>query len=279
MRSFVSLVKNNSDDPVMEIALPTLLGITTGLLLGLTGAGGGIVAAPLLMLVLHQSVTAAAPISLLSITMGALVGTLMGLRSGQVRYRAALHLSAAGLLFQPLGIYASHVIPNTPLLLFFAAVLGYLGLRYWRGKTIARDKDPACAISPTNKRFIWNKPCLWVMTRTGLLAGFLSGLLGLGGGFVLIPALRRHTTLPMQAVSATSLMVLTIVSAGGVLQWMAAGEMNWHIAAPFSWGAILGMVLGRMAMTRIPEARVHLIFGGLCLMVGAALVVKAFASL
>ena len=83
----------------------------------------------------------------------------------------------------------------------------------------------------------------------------------------------------MQAVSATSLMVLTIVSAGGVLQWMAAGEMNWHIAAPFSWGAILGMVLGRMAMTRIPEARVHLIFGGLCLMVGAALVVKAFASL
>lgn len=187
MRSFVSLVKNNSDDPVMEIALPTLLGITTGLLLGLTGAGGGIVAAPLLMLVLHQSVTAAAPISLLSITMGALVGTLMGLRSGQVRYRAALLLSAAGLLFQPLGIYASHVIPNTPLLLFFAAVLGYLGLRYWRGKTIARDKDPACAISPTNKRFIWNKPCLWVMTRTGLLAGFLSGLLGLGGWFCVDP--------------------------------------------------------------------------------------------
>jgi uncharacterized membrane protein YfcA len=50
----------------------------------------------------------------------------------------------------------------------------------------------------------------------------------------------------MQAISATSLMVLTIVSAGGVLQWMAAGEMNWGIAGPFSCGAILGMVLGRI---------------------------------
>ncbi len=231
----------------MEIALPTLLGVTTGLLLGLTGAGGGIVAAPLLMLVLHQSVSAAAPISLLSITMAALVGTIMGLRSGQVRYRAALLLSAAGLLFSPLGIYASHVIPNTPLLLFFAGVLGYLGLRYWRGKAIARDKEPACTINPTNKRFIWNKPCLWVMTRTGLLAGFLSGLLGLGGGFVLVPALRRHTTLPMQAVSATSLMVLTIVSAGGGIAMDGGGRNELAHSGPLLMGSHFGYGVGTHA--------------------------------
>jgi uncharacterized membrane protein YfcA len=263
----------------MEIILSALLGMVTGLTLGITGAGAGIVAAPLLLLVLHQPIASAVSISLLSVAIGSLVGTLMGLRAGLVRYRAALLLSITGLLLSPLGVYLSHKIPATPLLLLFSVLLVVIGAHYWRGKTVQRDDGPVCEIDPTSGRFIWNGPCLWSMSKTGMAVGFLSGLLGVGGGFILVPALRRHSTLPMKAISATSLMVLTIVSTGSLLQWLSVEAIHWEIALPFIVGIAAGTATGRLMVHRISDVRAHHIFGGLCLIVGAALVVKALASL
>jgi hypothetical protein len=258
----------------MEAGLAAGLGLVTGLLLGLTGAGGGILAAPMLMLALHLPLAKVAPISLIAVALGAGMGMLIGLRQGIVRYRAALLISAAGLLAAPLGIYLSHVLPNAPLVLAFAALLGYQAWRHWSVVAPTDDGPLPCGVDGATGRFVWSRPCASAMLRAGLAAGFLSGLLGVGGGFILVPALRKYTPLSMNSVTATSLMVLALVSTGGFLQWLASTSIEWAIGAPFALGAVVGMVLARWLSPAISEARLRRVFAVLCLLASLGLTFK-----
>lgn len=259
----------------VESVLPAALGSITGLLLGLTGAGGGIVAAPLLMLALHLSLPEAAPISLMAVALGAGVGMAIGLRQGIVRYRAALLMAGAGILASPLGIHLARLLPERLLTLLFAALLALIAQRQWNVHRRIQDDVLPCAIDADTGRFVWTRPCARTVAGAGLLAGFLSGLLGVGGGFILVPTLRRHTPLPMQSITATSLMVLTLVSLGGTAQWLAAGAVDWHVAIPFIGGTAVGMAAGRLLAPRTPDLLLQRAFAGLCAAICASLALKA----
>lgn len=248
----------------MDGALPALLGLCTGLMLGLTGAGGGIIAAPLLMLTLHLPLAKVAPISLIAVALGAGLGMLIGLRQGIVRYRAALLISAAGLLISPVAIHLAKILPNAPLVLAFAALLAYQAWRYWRNAPPGESESLPCRISGDSGRFIWQRPCALALSMVGLSTGFLSGLLGVGGGFILVPALRAYTPLPMPAVTATSLMVLALVSSGSLLQWLGSDGVDWAIGGPFVAGAVAGMAVARGLAPQIAELRLRRLFAGLC---------------
>jgi uncharacterized membrane protein YfcA len=263
----------------MEGVLPALLGLFTGLLLGLTGAGGGIIAAPLLMLLMHLPLAKVAPISLIAVALGATLGMLIGLRQRIVRYRAALLMAAAGLLATPFGIHLATVLPNPPLVLAFAALLAYQAWRYWRSAPAGEHESLPCRISGDTGKFIWRRPCALALSLVGLAAGFLSGLLGVGGGFILVPALRAYTPLPMPAVTATSLMVLALVSSGALLQWLGAGSVDWAIGGPFVVGAVAGMALARGLAPRIAEIRLRRLFAGLCALSCLGLLAKLLFSI
>jgi uncharacterized membrane protein YfcA len=86
---------------------------------------------------------------------------------------------------------------------------------------------------------------------SGIVAGGLSGLLGVGGGFVMVPALQRYTNLTAQSVLATSLAMIALVSISGVAASSAAGHLQWAVAIPFSTGALVGMVGGRLIAARL----------------------------
>lgn len=263
----------------MTAVLPIFLGIGTGILLGLTGAGGGVIAAPLLILTMHQSVTSSAPIALIAVSLGSAMGVLMGLREGIVRYRAALLLSFMGLLASPVGIHLARLLPAPPLLVAFALLLLYQGWRYWSDGGVPQDQQPPCQINPSGGRFIWTRRCTLTMMRMGLLTGFLSGLLGVGGGFVLVPAMRRHTPLSIHSIAATSLMVLTVVSTGGLIQWIAIGNIQWHIGIPFVGGVLIGMVIGRIKARTLSETLIRRVFALLCVAVAASLLLKVLGGL
>lgn len=106
------------------------------------------------------------------------------------------------------------------------------------------------------------------------MAGFLSGLLGVGGGFVLVPALSRFSDLPMHSIAATSLAVIGLVSVSGVLSAALTGSIQWAVALPFSAGAVLGMFAGRMVSSRLDGRLLQRGFGLVAAVAASALLLQ-----
>ena len=109
---------------------------------------------------------------------------------------------------------------------------------------------------------------------SGALAGFFSGLLGVGGGLIIVPALRKFTDLPIKSIVATSLGVLTIISTGGVLFSNFYGAMNWSLAWPFSVGSILGLLIGRQLVKSISGPRVQQAFAIFAILIAMTMLIK-----
>lgn len=250
------------------------LGAVIGTILALTGAGGGILAVPLLVFGLGLSMVQAAPVGLLAVGLAAGVGAVLGLRQGLVRYRAALFVAFIGMLVTPLGLWLAHQLPNTPLALGFAAVLVLACVRIWRkANRELRGLSPCagrviqpCVLNPLQGRLRWTLPCARALAVTGLLSGLLSGLLGVGGGFVIIPALSRYTNLEMKSIVATSLAVIALVSTGSVVSASLSGVMHWSVGAPFAIGAVLGLVITQQFAHHLAGPRLQQVFAvvGIC---------------
>lgn len=258
------------------------LGLVVGLILAITGAGGGILAVPLLVFGIQMGVAQAGPIGLLAVGMAASLGALLGLRDGIVRYRAALLIAVAGMLLAPAGLWLAHRIDNRWLTILFAVVLLLVAARTWRQ---ARHAPAAvapssliphpCQRSTDTGRFTWTSGCARALTLSGTVAGLLSGLLGVGGGFVMVPALQRYTDLPMRSVVATSLAVIALVSVTGVAASAATGGIVWSVALPFSAGALVGMFGGRLVSARLAGPHLQIGFAIVSAAVAVGMIVKS----
>ncbi|MGK5081571.1 sulfite exporter TauE/SafE family protein [Janthinobacterium sp. HLX7-2] len=258
------------------------LGLVVGVILALTGAGGGILAVPLLVFGLQMGLAQAGPIGLLAVGMAAALGAVLGLRDGIVRYRAAFLIAGSGMLLSPFGLRIAHRIDNRWLSALFALILLFVAARTVRQ---ARPGTPA-AIRPSpdvhpcmrdahSGRFIWTSGCARALALSGTVAGLLSGLLGVGGGFVMVPALQRYTNLEMRSVVATSLTVIALVSVTGVLASAATGGMTWSVAMPFSAGALAGMLGGRVVAARLAGPHLQIGFAAVAAAVAIGMLAKA----
>lgn len=261
------------------------LGLVVGVILALTGAGGGILAVPLLVFGLQMSVVQAGPIGLLAVGMAAALGAILGLRDGIVRYRAAILIAGSGMLVSPFGLWVAQRIDNRWLSVLFALVLLLVAARTWH---LARPGKPAssapsqpegdahpCMRDGQSGRFIWTSSCVRALALSGTVAGLLSGLLGVGGGFVMVPALQRYTNLAMRSVVATSLAVIALVSVSGVVASAATGGMAWGVALPFSAGALAGMLGGRLVSTRLAGPHLQIGFAIVAAAVAVGMIVKS----
>ncbi|MDR3097045.1 MAG: sulfite exporter TauE/SafE family protein [Paraburkholderia sp.] len=258
------------------------LGSVVGLILALTGAGGAIVAVPLLVFGLGLGVAQAAPIGLFAVALAAGIGALLALREGKVRYKAAALMAATGAVISPAGLWVAHRVPDAPLTLVFALVMARVAWRMFRQKPgAAHDlqggaepcpSDLPCRLNLERGKLDWTAPCARALALSGAVSGFLSGLLGVGGGFVIVPALKRASDIPMQGIVATSLAVIALVSAAGVAASAASGHLLWLNALPFAAGALAGMLGGRGFARHVSGARLQqsfAVFAG-CVAVGMA---------
>jgi hypothetical protein len=176
--------------------------------------------------------------------------------------------------------------PNRPLTILFACVLMYVAFRVFKrslppsaaSQAAVASKPPPCVLDAQRGKLNWTAPCAWALTMSGVVAGGLSGLLGVGGGFVMVPALQRYTNLTAQSVLATSLAVIALVSMSGVAASSAAGHLQWAIALPFSIGALFGMACGRLIAARLAGPHLQRGFAAVSMLVAVALVVKAIGS-
>lgn len=233
------------------------LGMLVGLMLGLTGAGGSVIAVPLLVFVAGLPLIDAAPIALLATCAATAFGTLLAWDRRTVRYRAAMLMAAAGAATTWFGIEAARRLDHQWLLLAFSALLSVVSLRMLQqARHVGSDDDAPhhalVALNPQTGRLIWQPRTFALFGGVGALNGLLSGMLGVGGGFMIIPALRSITPLTIHAAIATSLLTVALYSAAAVAIHTAShGLMDLRIALPFVGGALLGMAIGRRLAPRI----------------------------
>lgn len=258
------------------------LGLIVGVVLALTGAGGGIVAVPLLIFGVQMSVAQAGPIGLLAVGMAAALGAFLGIRQGIVRYRAALLIATSGMLLSPLGLWLAHRIDNRWLSVLFALILLFAALKTFhqtragaRVTVDAAQKVRPCMRDPGTGRLRWTSSCARALALSGTVAGLLSGLLGVGGGFVMVPALQRYTDLAMQSVVATSLAVIALVSVTAIVASAATGGVAWPVALPFSAGALAGLLGGRLVSARLAGPHLQMGFAAVSVVVAFGMVAKS----
>ncbi|MFY3308065.1 sulfite exporter TauE/SafE family protein [Achromobacter ruhlandii] len=259
----------------------TLLGLCIGVSLGLTGAGGGILAVPALMFGLGLTLTQAAPVALIAVGIASAVGALQGLMRGLVRYKAAMLMAAVGALTAPVGLSLARHLPAHWLSLTFAGVMLLVALRMARQSRCASAGDAAdaapktCRLSPETGRFVWNRVTAATLGGIGAVSGICTGMLGVGGGFIIVPALTHFSDARMISIVSTSLMVIALVSAATVssalLHGLTLSAAQWTFVA----AAIAGMAAGRMLAPRVPQAVLQQVFAAVCVAVAAVLVWRA----
>ncbi len=262
----------------MEVTL--ILGVLIGIVLGLTGAGGGILAVPALVVGLGWSMQQAAPVALIAVAGGAALGAVDGLRKGLVRYKAALLMVLVGVPFTSAGIRLAHNLPQRWILGLFALVVLVAAARLLRQVFTplsgAVDADHCLAhIDTGTGRFHWSWLTGLLFGTIGAVTGFMTGLLGVGGGFVVVPMLRRFTDVSMHGIVATSLMVVALVGVGGVISALAHGAvMPMPATALFAASTAIGMLVGRRLVAHVSERHIQLCFALLLITVAMGLLAK-----
>lgn len=266
--------------------LASLFGVVMGLVLGLTGAGGGILAVPALVLGLGWSMTQAAPVALFAVGSAAAVGAIDGLRHGLVRYRAALLIAALGAVFSPVGIYFAHQLPEKILMILFSLLMVLVAGRMLRRER--KDEGPSdhgqanwgqknCMLDQQTGRFSWTAKCTATLAALGAVTGVVSGLLGVGGGFLIVPAFKQLTDVQMRGIIATSLMVISLISAIGVIGAFHAGVRIDGLGIAFIVSSIVGMIIGRKLCARVPARALQVGFASICVVVAGYMLFRANA--
>jgi uncharacterized protein len=264
----------------MLIAL--ILGSVVGAVLGLTGAGGGILAVPALVIGMGLHMQQATPVALVAVAGSAAIGAAEGFRRGLVRYRAAFLMTAAGVPLTSVGVRLAHVLPQRMLLTLFALTMVIVAVRLLRQalaeKHGATRLSSLCVgrMNQETGRLRWSWRAALALASTGAMTGLMTGLLGVGGGFVIVPMLRKFTDVPMHGIVATSLTVIAFVGTGATLVALSAGvRAPLELTLWFTATTALGMAGGRWASRFLSARHVQIAFGSVLVCVALGLLVKA----
>jgi uncharacterized membrane protein YfcA len=237
-----------------------------GFSLGLTGGGGAVFAVPLLVYGLAVDPRAAVSISLATVGATALAGFIQRARHGLVEFPTGLVFAAAGMLTAPVGVWLSRRVPETALLLGLGALMLVIAVRTWF-RALERDLPPECG--PLSEGA--GPAC-----RLGLAIGVLTGLFGVGGGFLIVPALVGFGGLDMQRAIGTSLFVTTLISLAGISSHLVGGGFTTsQIGAFFLLGSLAGMWVGTAVSGYLAGRRLQQVFAAAVAAVGVFMIARS----
>ncbi|MEO6531372.1 MAG: sulfite exporter TauE/SafE family protein [Specibacter sp.] len=246
-------------------------GLIVGALLGLVGGGGSILAVPALVYGVGLPLAAAIPTSLVVVGASSAIAVLPRLRSG-VNWRLALIIGAAGTVTAYLGAMVNRLLDPKILLLGFAAIMVFAGIRMLMPAT---SSGGSCALPGGGVHW---RSCLPKAIATGAVVGFLTGLLGVGGGFLIVPALTLVLGLPMVLAVGTSLVIIVINSAAGFAAHLGDLQIDWTVTAAFAGAAMVASLVAGRIGARIPDKILKRGFGILVLVIAAYVAVQALLS-
>jgi uncharacterized membrane protein YfcA len=237
-----------------------------GLSLGLVGGGGSIITVPVLIYVAGLPVREAVALSLAIVGATAAVGGGFQAWHGQLEIKPALLFGLTGMVGAMGGAQLTPLVPPAVLLMLFALLMAAVGVRMLRGRSEVEQPERAeCHLGR----------CI----LSGLGVGVLTGFLGVGGGFLIVPALLRFARLPMRRAVGTSLAIIAVNSLSGFLAHLGDLSGRTLLAVGFSAAAVAGVLVGTALGRRMHPAGLKTAFGGLALAVAAYLIMMNAAPL
>ena len=294
----------------MEIIITSivliLVGIGIGVLSGMLGIGGGTIMVPVLRLGYGLDAFMATATSLFAIIPISLAGAITHIRARTCFPKLGLLLGIAGAVTSSAGVYLGSISPSWLIMLAAAIIIVYSAFTMLR-KALRMGKkgtDPSVAsgqkgtdpATPTGNKGTdphgafeaeQTSPCAFAFTRKnvalavviGLIAGFASGYVGVGGGFIMVPLMAAWLGIPMKRTSGTSLIAIIILAIPGVIQQAFLGHIDYLAGIMLCAGAIPGAVLGARLVPRVPERTLRFIFAGLLVVAAVMLVINEFSLL
>jgi hypothetical protein len=233
-----------------QVPLIVLSGIPIGLQLGATGTGGAILAVPMMVYIAGVPVQRATAMSLVIVAASALLGMWEYGKIGQIKAQAALAFSWTGMIGSWGGAYAHKLVRGEVLLIGFGVMLliaRALMMRYGALATFPEREKPCAAAFP---RTCWIK-----VAAIGLVVGSLNGFFGVGGGFLIVPALVLVLGFTPRLAVGTSLTIIALISVGGILGHLQFGSLDPHVTLWVIMGSAFGILVGaRLGRLVSPKA-------------------------
>lgn len=275
---------------ITSIAL-VLVGVGIGVLSGMLGIGGGTIMIPVLRLGYGLNAFMSTATSLFAIIPISLAGAIAHIRARSCLPKLGVLLGVAGATTSSAGVYLGSVSPTWLIMVVAAIVIAYSAFTML-SKALRMGKKPASSESGNvraNAPVASSdaEPCAFGFTRRnvvlaviiGLIAGFASGYVGVGGGFIMVPLMMAWLGIPMKRTSGTSLIAIIILAIPGVIQQAFLGHIDYLAGIMLCVGAIPGAVLGAWLVPRVPERTLRFIFAGLLAIAAIMLVVNELAML
>jgi uncharacterized protein len=249
-----------------NVAIGIAIGLVSGVLAGLFGVGGGILMTPGIQVLLGTPAIVALATPLPAIFPTALAGALAYRRGGELDLRAAAWLVGPGLVAATVGAWLTDHIDTTLLLLVTALLLG------WQAIGIIRD-----ARKPGRREV--REATAPILGGIGAIAGFVSGLLGIGGGLVMVPLLAGWLGMPLKRALGTSLLAIVALVVPGTIVHAALGHIDWGICLALVAGGVPGARLGAALALGAKERTLRMVVGGGLLVISVAYAVDRTAAM
>ena len=250
----------------MQLALGLILSAGIGLSLGLIGGGGSIITVPVLVYVLGVPAHRAIGMSLAVVGSTALVSALLHHRRGAVAWRTGSVFAVSGIASAYLGSRLTRLVAAPVLLLLFGLLMLVVA-------TVMLTRKQPTGDAPVHV------PNLFREILAGLGVGFLTGFLGVGGGFLIVPALVLFGGLAMKDAIGTSLFVIAVNCASGILGHLSEGDSDWRLTLMVAALAVAGALAGTALSHRFHPRHLRRIFAWFVVAVALFLIARNYNAL
>lgn len=231
--------------------LTYILACLVGLSLGLLGSGGSVLAVPILKFSAGLSAREAVATSLATVGSVSLIGGLMAWRQGRVVWKVAGIFSLLATIGTFAGVELAKRMHGKMQMGLFILIMFVATIRMFRGKKQSAEEEKGEEQSPGHIVPLFLK---------AFSVGLLTGIVGVGGGFLIVPALVALFHLPMKKATGTSLVVIAVNSAVGTMRYSQAVEMDWGFTGIFVGAAVLGLVAGMSFSKKLDDDKLRVLF-------------------
>lgn len=247
-------------DPVVLFIVTVLCGVVVGFISGLMGVGGGVLMIPLFRLGFGFAPMVCTGTSLFTIIFTSITGTVNRLRYKLCVPQLGLVIGLSGALTSPLGVWVSNHVPGVAVMIICALVIAYTG--YSTIRKAMKLSEAEGGVQPDPDEFYHcTREELLRGAGIGLFAGFCSGFLGIGGGFLIIPLLVAINGLSLKLATGTSLTAIMIMAIVSSVENIMLGNVSFITTIAITIGAIPGSYLGTKVVRKVPEKSLRIIFG------------------